>query len=249
MDNKTKISTPPPVPEQAAAPSNSFYTQSAGAPDNRTFIPGMKRKTDKSATSDEPAAAESLPLRIEFQSRPVAGILYSVSRDTYGEIFPVYVGRNVIGSSPESDVYLTEETVSNRHAILLVRVIPTPDGKKHITRTISDTDSDFGTTVNDEIVSDDIMPVAPGDIIRFGNAYQFAFFPLDADALGLKQAPNFAATPRVENRPLLSNDYMTYMMPAVDNNIYPNAVGEEDEFTFYGRTKKKKEDHSNLKTI
>lgn len=246
MSTKTQIK----IPTGTNATKDNFYTQSAGGNESRTYIPGMKRKSDGTNKAEDVAEEQtSEPLHIILQSRPVAGILYSVSRDNCGEVFPIYVGRNLIGCEPECDVYLTEETVSPNHAVLLIRVIPLKDGGKKVTMSISDHSSDFGTAVNGEQISDDIQSISAGDIIQIGNSYQFVFIPLDADKYDLKPVAGFVATPRVENRPVINNDYMAYMLPPTDNTIYPDAVGEEDELTFYGRSKKAKEDHSNKKTL
>lgn len=228
--------------------TDSFYTQSAEAKnESRTYIPGMKRKSEVAAAqhNDQPA---SQAVRIDLQNRPLAGVLYSVSRDNCGELFPVYIGRNTIGSKPDCDIYLTEKTVSPDHAILLIRKIALPDGNRKVTMSISDYGSEFGTLINGSRLEEDVESINPGDIISIGSAYTFYFLPLDADEIGLGQAANFQATPRVENRPTVSTDYLAYM-PPVDNTVYPNAVGKEDEQTFYGRSTKKKEDHSNRQTL
>lgn len=228
--------------------NDSFYNPTAGREaDNRTYIPGMKRKASGASGADQ--SAESQAVRIDLQTRPVAGVLFSVSRDNCGELFPVYIGRNTIGNSPQSDVYLSEASVAPEHALILIRKIEMPDGSKKITMTISDTGSEFGTFVNNEELEDDIVPIKAGDIIRIGSAYNFQFVPLDADIAGLFKSTNFRATPRVENRPVVTEDYRLYMVPRADEKVYPNVVGEEDEFTFYGRTKEKTEDHSSKKTL
>lgn len=244
MSAKNQIKVPGPTGNVG----NSLYTQTAGSKESRTFIPGMRRKTEEADSSSDNNLPPTQPLQIELQARPLAGVLYSVSRDNCGEIFPVYVGRNIIGCEPESDVYLTEETVSPQHALLLIRMIPMKDSSKKVTMSITDSGSDFGTAVNGEQITDDIQSLAAGDVIQIGNSYQFAFIPLDADVYGLAPSSSFVPTPREENRPINTNDYLSFMLP-IDNNVYPDAVGEAEEALFYGRSKKKKEDHSNKKTL
>ena len=225
--------------------NDSFYTQSAEAKnESRTFIPGMKRKSD-SPSAVPGQEVESQAVRIELQRRPLAGVLYSVSRDNIGELFPVYIGRNTIGSKPESDIYLTEKSVDGDHAIFLIRKISMGDGSKRVTMSISDYGSEHGTTINGERLEDDVVPVKAGDVIGIGRAYKFYFMPLDSEELGLAPCRDFVATPRVENRPVVNTDYLAYMPPPVDTEVYPTSVGEEDEMAFYGRSSKKKEDHSN----
>lgn len=229
--------------------NDSFYNPSAGNNENRTYIPGMKRKQPAAGEDSSATSQDTQSVRIELQSRPVAGILFSISKDNCGEIFPVYVGRNTVGNNPESDVYLSEETVDKDHALILIRKVTLGDGTKKTTMTISDSGSEFGTCVNDIPLDDDIIPIKPNDRIQLGNAYVFQFIPLDAESAGLATSANFKATKRVENRPIVSNDYMNYIGKVVDDKIYPTSVGEEDEQTFYGRSTKQKEDHSSKKTL
>ena len=136
--------------------NDSFYTQSPDAAnDNRTYIPGMKRKAETAAAGESGDAGNQQTVRIELQSRPLAGVLYSVSRDNCGELFPVYIGRNTIGCKPDCDIYLSEETVSPDHAILLIRKIGMPDGSKKVTMSIWDYESQYGTRINGERLDDD----------------------------------------------------------------------------------------------
>lgn len=232
--------------------NDSFYSKSPNIKnDTRTFIPGMRKKDDPL-----PDAAMAPAVRLEFQQRPIAGILYSVSRDLQGEIFPVYIGRNTIGSSPESDIYLSEESVSPEHCLLLIRKLRLKDGSKRETMSISDIGSRFGIAINGRSLEEEVEPIKMGDIIRIGNAYNFIFIPLDSEDFGLHKSSNFNAIPRKENRPPVNTEFIAYMMPtaigsvqSVDNTVYPNTVGEEDEQTFYGRTTRKKEDHSDKQTM
>lgn len=256
MDNKTIINAPTPNPNGKPATSDSFYSQSSGANSakiNRTYIQGMKPRSENAdarvANTDD--TQQSRVTDIELQERPLAGILYSVSNDECGELFPVYVGRNVIGSSSDSDIYLTEETVSDKHAMILVRIINSEKRGKIVTMSISDNGSDFGTVVNGVTVLDDIVLLKGMESIQIGNAYKFIFIPLSADMYGLSTDTSFRPTKRIQNKPLVHSDYRNFIISAqeVDEEIYPDAVGEEHENTFYGRTKEKKEDHSGKKTL
>lgn len=245
MSQKTRIDSRV-APDNTA---NTLYAQSEGnGALNRTFIPGMKRKNlaEDKASQESSAAGDSF--RLEFQSRPVAGILYSISRSQLGEIFPVYVGRNTIGNNPEADIYLSEATVAPNHGLLLIRMITFPDGSVKVTMSISDQGSEYGTRINGVRLDEEVSSLSPNDLITVGNAYQFLFIPLDPKVSGLYVAEDFQATPRVENRPVINTDYLNYIS-AVDNTVYPNAVGEADEQAFYGRSVKAKEDHSSKKTI
>lgn len=245
MSQKTRIDS------QAASDNvaDSLYAQTEGKGSlNRTFIPGMKLKNVVEDEAGQDASGAHDIFRLEFQSRPVAGILYSISRSQLGEIFPVYVGRNTIGNNPESDIYLSEATVAPNHALLLIRMITFPDGSVKVTMSISDQGSDYGTRINGVRLDEEVSGLSPNDLVSVGNAYKFLFIPLDPHVSGLNVAEDFKATPRVENRPMINTDYLNYIS-AVDNTVYPNAVGEADEQAFYGRSVKAKEDHSSKKTL
>ena len=248
MDNKTQISSSVSEPSSGSQGASGLYGRSAGRKDiNRTYIQGMKPRHDPDDVNNEEAGAPSRAVHIDLQPRPLAGVLYSVSGDDCGEIFPVYVGRNTIGSEPDCDVYLSERTVSPNHAVLLVRII-TNDGNRHVTMNLTDYDSAFGTSVNGVRLGYDRESLQGNEIIQIGVSYRFVFIPLDAEAYGLGQEPGFEAVRRVENRPAphvaAPDSFMT-----VDDTVYPNAVGEAEERTFYGRSYARKEDHSSKKTI
>lgn len=264
MAQKTQISpnpfnghTPPPMPQMpnsAPTQGNSLYGRSEDKPNiNRTVIQGMKPKKEETPGSDKTFDGNKRITEIELQERPVAGILYSLSHDSLGELFPLYAGRNTIGSSNDCDVYLTEQTVSPKHAILLIRILDDGKGGRHVTMSITDYNSEYGTSVNGEKLDFDKVNLNGNEIIEIGNSYKFIFLRIDADAYGLKPASNFIATPRKENRPAPQQVIVEkYILPNgenIDDTIYPNSVGEQDENTFYGRTKAQKVDHSSKKTI
>lgn len=250
MGNKTQIIKPKDIENPQQAENSDFYIQSADRKGiNRTYIQGMKPKENqegKGANAQDPKFGKAH--NVILQERPLVGVLFSISRDEYGEIFPVYIGRNNIGSNHVVDIYLTEQSVSQNHAILLIRIIPSEDGQRKIIMRISDTESEFGTYVNGERLGYESVCLKEGDVIQIGNIYRFVFHLFETEKTGLFTDKNFKATERVENRPIAQLDYMRYMLP-VDDDIYPNSVSQEDEQLFYGRTQAKKEDHTDKKTI
>lgn len=245
MNDKTAIHS-----SQPQNNSGGLYGRSEGRQDiKRTYIQGMKPRNSGDSPQESSAASGGRVSDITLQERPVAGILYSVSHDVCGELFPVYVGRNTIGSDPASDVYLSEETVSPNHAVLLVRAIVDEEGKRKVTMNITDYDSDFGTAVNGVKLGYDREPLKGNEIIQIGNSYFFIFIPLDPAVYGLGQVAAFAPTKRLVRNPAPFAAPSEIYMPVPNEPIYPSVVGEQDERTFYGRTYAKKEDHSSKKTI
>lgn len=214
----------------------------------RTYIHGMRQPGTENA-GNSVSVSGSRVLDITLQSRPLAGVLYSVSRDACGELFPVYIGRNTIGSDPVSDIYLNEETVSASHAVLLIRSLPGDGGTRLLTMSLTDYDSAYGTEVNGVRLGYDRMPLKGNEIIRIGRSYFFLFIPIDPVPYGLGEVEGFISTSRFENRPVSIADSSDIYAPLRNEPVYPSAVGEEDERTFYGRTYARKEDHSSKKTI
>lgn len=232
--------------------NGGFYGRTPGAPDiRRTYIAGMKPRVEK--TPEEETLVADRADKIELQTRPVAGILFSVSRDYSGEIFPIYVGRNTIGNEKECDIYLSEDTVSANHAVLLVRMLPDGNGGRVMSASITDYDSEFGSSVNGRRLGFDKQTLEGNEIITIGNSYQFLYIPLDASAIGLEPVAGFISVPRYKPQPAVMQPQFAqpsaFYTPASIEEVYPSAVGEEDEQTFYGRTYAKKEDHSSKKTI
>lgn len=223
-----------------------MYGPSSASSVKRTVISGMRQQPAADSGPVDTKTNDRATV-IDMQERTLAGILYSVSRDSMGELFPIYLGRNTIGSEPECDVYLPEDTVSANHAVLLVRMVPDTSGQRVISAGITDYDSEFGTALNDNPLGYDREPLNANDVIRVGNSYQLMFVPLDAISRGLTEAPGFRALPRKDGRRMAVAT--GFYAPASEEEIYPSEVGEEYEQTFYGRTYARKEDHSSKKTV
>ena len=121
-------------------------------------------------------------------SKPVVGFMYSISRQGVGEYWPLHVGANTIGSTPNCDICLREATVSAEHAVLVVRKMKNPE--KTIA-SISDARSTNGTMVNGESLGFSAVECVNGDVITVGESYELVLLLIDAKALGLKVADNF----------------------------------------------------------
>lgn len=136
-----------------------------------------------------------------MKDKPVLGILYSISRSTFGELWPVYLGSNTIGRNDTADIVLNEGTVSGEHATLIVH--QEDDGEVYAG--IKDNGSTHGVKVNGKSAHFDVVGCNNMDIITIGKNYELLFVLLDTKSLGLKKADNFvevkqAATRRVDRR-------------------------------------------------
>ena len=88
--------------------NDSFYKPSGKVKDtNRTYVPDLYRQVVAEMQEEESEArtdsSESAHV-VRLQNRPLIGVLYSISAGIEGELFPVYVGRNTIGSDPSCDI-------------------------------------------------------------------------------------------------------------------------------------------------
>lgn len=207
-----------------------------------------------------PNGAKSEPLSetlrdnksIRLQGRMIVGILYSVSRNLLGEIFPIYVGKNIIGSSPDSDVCLREASVYPSHAILLVRKITDDNGVTHTTVSITEESPGAGTSVNGDILEYERVYCKDGDIINIGSSYSLSLQLLSPDTSGLGVSPDFDALPEVQTAREqdafidAGNPYASMYNPVPS---YRDSIGEDDERSFYAPSKAKETDHLATKTV
>ena len=130
---------------------SNFYARSNNASKSRgTIVPGMMDFTAPEASEETPKAAmqHGAP-RNTVAGKPVVGFLYSISRTAFGEYWPLCIGRNVIGKNADANVCLAEGTVSDNHAMLVVRQIKSTGG---VIAAISDTQSTNGTMINGETI-------------------------------------------------------------------------------------------------
>jgi len=127
--------------------------------------------------------------------KPVAGFLYSISRQGIGEYWPLHVGPNFIGSSPECDICLREGTVSARHAELVIRKMKNPE---KMVASISDTRSTNGTMINGESLSFSAVECYNRDVLTVGENYVLVLILIDVNQFGLCRAEQFIAMDQQE---------------------------------------------------
>ena len=161
-------------------PNNSSHSSYSNPFQKGTAVPGM----------DAAHAVQSQGTTgfMSSSSKPVVGFVYSISRQGVGEYWPLHVGANTIGSSPNCDICLREATVSAEHAVLVVRKMKNPE--KTIA-SIADARSTNGTMVNGESLGFSAVECVNGDVITVGENYELVLLLVDTKALGLKVAENF----------------------------------------------------------
>lgn len=163
---------------------------------DKTYVPGMDGSS-QSKTADDPMSrrasnASSTP------DKPVLGFFYSVSRTSFGEFWPLYLGPNTIGRDASCDVVLSEGTVSGEHATLIIH--QEDDGEVYAG--IKDNGSTHGVKVNGKSAHFDVVGCKNMDVIKIGKAYELLFILVDAAACGLKQPENFVEVEAKSSRPM-----------------------------------------------
>ena len=182
---------------------------------NKTIIPGMEDAyTDlpQNHRQSEPKPHDgtfvpnpfgTVPNNVPNQ-KPVVGFLYSISRTSAGEYWPLHIGSNSIGRSADCDICLSEATVSDQHAILVVRQMKNPE---KIIASICDARSTCGTMINGESLGFDQKECFNGDIITIGEHYDLFFILIDAKQIGLNVCREFMSTQASNNTPINTNPY------------------------------------------
>lgn len=92
------------------------YSRPQRRENNGTVFPGMENIRENVGSGGVHANRRQ-------SSKPLVGFLYSISRTGFGEYWPVHIGPNVIGRSSRCDISLPEGTVSEEHAVLVVRMM------------------------------------------------------------------------------------------------------------------------------
>lgn len=180
---------------------NNLYSPSSNSvPDNnKTVIPGSQIGGGDGYSSVPSSTPSSMGLQeqnsdraVKMQDRVVVGVLFSISKGLLGEIFPLYLGRNIIGTTDFCDVCLREKTVSSEHAILYIR--KNPGGGFEIT--ITDYNSMYGSAVNNVDARYEVLPVHENDVITIGRHYKLLLKLFDTELTGLEEDPGFESLPQ-----------------------------------------------------
>ncbi len=183
-----------PRPTYMDVDSSSDLYRPTGARVNSTVIAGSNNSAtpppipSASSTNDNRDSAEVNSRHIHLQDRVIVGALFSISKDLLGEIFPIYLGRNMIGNSSSCDVPLKERTVSDEHAVLHVRCDTYPG---QCIMSITDYGSSHGTTVNHTDCRYETLAVTDGDVLTIGRHYRLVVKLFDVAKYGLFEDSNF----------------------------------------------------------
>lgn len=198
---------------------NDLYSRSE-SDDNRTYIPGMAPRQSQPEMSSGAVGAMAVPTGVQsengnsrhvsLQNRVVVGVLFSISHGLLGEMFPLYLGRNLVGYTENCDVRLLENTVSSEHALIYIRKEESPAGYNI---TITDYNSTYGTLVNNLDGRYETLQVKENDVITIGKHYNLLVKMFDTDKAGLQEVAEF--------------DAMASEQPAADSPVYESNVSND----------------------
>ncbi len=164
-----------------------------------THFPGME------ASMQAPGNTSTMEVH-----KPVMGFLYSVSRTANGEYWPLYMGLNTIGRATSCSVRLSEATISDNHAEIVIRQMKNPDC---VLCSIQDARSTCGTLLNGSSLGFDAQECHNGDIITIGEHYELYFVLIDAKSLGLEPVKEFMAVPGGFQQPAMPQMPQMPQMP------------------------------------
>ena len=161
--------------------------------------------------------------QVSLQNRVVVGVLFSISRGLLGEMFPLYLGRNVIGQTANCDICLREKSVSSEHAILYIRKEGNP---AQLNMTITDYNSTYGTTVNEMDARYETLPVNENDVLTIGKHYQFLVKIFDVEKAKLTEDMGFEEL--TDNSMVTGYPYEEATNQNVSNDFYTPTQNKDN---------------------
>lgn len=211
---------------------------------NKTTIPGMGnsfgQSSPMSASGQQSGYAGTcfpgMDQRIKTtpnlteSHKPVMGFVFSVSRTSSGEYWPLYLGQNTIGRGTNCSIRLAEGTVSDNHAELVIRQMKNPDG---VLAFIKDSCSTCGTMLNGSSLGFDPQECKGGDVITIGEHYELYVVLIDVKSLGLTQVEGFVGA---DAQPTYGNPFASPMQgpgfPVVGMPAQPGTAvfGQQNGF-------------------
>lgn len=203
--------------ELDASVYNSLYRPHTNAIDSGKTVVADCDNNSLSGISEKIQHPLESTRTITVKERVVVGVLYSISRSIIGDIFPIYLGTNRVGSDAACDIVLKEMSVSDYHA--LITVWKDEDDKYNMN--IQDNNSYYGTYIGSEMVDYESRMVHDGDILSFGRHYKLLVRLFNTDTM-LYEDIEFE--PMAEKMPKKKSKY---------DDIEDNLVSD-----FYAPTKK-----------
>lgn len=158
---------------------------------DKTEITGGSQKNSESGTKSDGTVIGSSNGSNNYNDniKKLEAFLVSFSKDGHGEYWPLYLGKNSIGSkSGSNSVFLNEASVSRKHASITIRKHPFND---QMIYELKDLGSSTGTYLNqkDHTEYDDML-LKNEDKIRIGN-YSLIFLVVNNRELNMGKEEAF----------------------------------------------------------
>lgn len=155
----------------------------------RTIMAGSQDEFPKEASGNQPEGVVTDPNRcLKLQDRVVVGVLFSNSRTMLGDVFPVYLGKNIIGSDKSCEICLGEESVAPFHAQLIVRKLGSPDLYEVSLNAVSEQNN---VAVNSNRIFTVESIVTENDILRIGEHSDLILRLFAPETYSLQENPDF----------------------------------------------------------
>lgn len=236
--------------------NKSFYNPSGNAKNtNRTYVPDLYRQMAEELQVEESGSQGWQAHVLRLQKRQIVGVLYSVSAEADGELFPIYVGRNMIGSDRSCDICLRETSVSAQHGLMLARKQTNDEGEEYVNVILADNNSDYGTLLNGEPIEEEHIQCADGDVISVGQNYVLVLSLFNAlGKLSVATAFDRMTDEPRETSPTPETTPFTAHATEMTEGDHSTNITRDDEHKeasseFYKPTKQPEQDHYNNKTI
>lgn len=207
--------------------SDEFKSRLSGTRSDGTVVPVSD--SDRSSLTVSSKNYSDLQDRV----KPIRGFLYSVSRTSFGEFWPLFLGSNEIGRGKNADVVLLEGTVSERHAVITIHQ---DDVSNEVFASLVDKESTHGVKLNGKNIRFDRVECHNMDVIKIGLNYELLFILIDSSSLNLKPAVGFIEVKKVASKAVskhilsgtssrIANPSTSERTVASDNSDYTKSGG------------------------
>lgn len=177
---------------------------------DETYVPGMNNRVTPNPNHEMQAPTYAVPYGMtdndnasEEGNTPVVGFLYSMSKGSTPEYWPLRIGRNRIGKDADMDICLAEASITGHHANINIKRLRKKGNA--LVASLVDVGSKNGIVLNDEELDYEPHTLNNEDVVTFGYNYKCVVILIDPTKYGLAEAEDFKPT-KVAPRPRVNVD-------------------------------------------
>lgn len=211
-------------------PSENVYVKNTttGISSKKTYCPEMGMHAPGYESTQQNAGSNQK----NVNEKPVVGFLYSISKRGIGEFWPLHVGPNKIGRSKKCDICLSEGSVSEEHAEVVIRNMKNPE---KLVASITDYRSTCGTMINGVSIAFNAQECVTNDIITIGENYELLIILIDAKKMNLHVAENYihVAEENTPVNPYSKDNENQNPFPDMNYNYNNNTPLKPTESNYY----------------